>query len=116
MHFDVQIGASFLLVGNSIVYIIIFTSCTEICVYNFQVIFCSETCRKKAINFHSVECNHMMNLAQFACTNGPYLAYRMITNYPLDYFLQRKELINDLQNASVSFMRFDFMGPLEIWI
>ncbi|CAG0918930.1 unnamed protein product [Notodromas monacha] len=74
------------------------------------VIFCSESCRKKAKRYHSVECEHMMSLAQFACTGGPYLAYRMITDHPLDYFLQRREVVEKMHEASTQVMP---MGTIE---
>jgi phage FluMu protein Com len=83
--------------------------CTECA----SVIFCSDSCRSKAHSYHSIECNHMMNLAQFACTGGPYLAYRMITAHPLDYFLQRKDIISELRDASTKVMPLDYIESNE---
>ncbi|CAG0918855.1 unnamed protein product [Notodromas monacha] len=77
------------------------------------VIFCSDTCIRKAKQFHDIECGHMRNLAQFAVPLGGYLAYRMITCHPLDYFLQRKKDISRMLDPSTRVMPLGFMQANE---
>ncbi|CAG0919642.1 unnamed protein product [Notodromas monacha] len=72
------------------------------------VVFCSSNCKDVAkATFHTIECPHMGDLAEFAVRDGSILPLRMMTRKNLEYFRSRLDALHRIdkqRNKSVMSM------------